>query len=72
MSVQPPVDDIVSFYLEARKEAATNLLGKTRKEKMRRRNFSEFSYLTDGNNQKPHYSLRTLTRGILFHPMTSS
>eukprot|EP00741_Cyanophora_paradoxa_P000351 tig00000403_g342.t1 len=39
-----PADDIVAFYLEARKEARASLV--------------------DGANQRPQYSLRTLSRGV--------
>ncbi|EGG20931.1 type A von Willebrand factor domain-containing protein [Cavenderia fasciculata] len=41
---QPPVDDIVEFYLAIKKEAQNKLL--------------------DGSNQKPHFSLRTLSRAL--------
>eukprot|EP01133_Synstelium_polycarpum_P016329 gene16329-19424_t len=40
----PPVDDIVDFYMAAKREALTRLL--------------------DGANQKPHFSLRTLSRAL--------
>eukprot|EP00850_Spirogloea_muscicola_P002909 SM000011S19087 [mRNA] locus=s11:783175:828718:+ [translate_table: standard] len=43
-SPSPPVDDVVNFYLAARREAEEKLL--------------------DGANQRPQYSLRTLTRAL--------
>eukprot|EP00850_Spirogloea_muscicola_P001971 SM000007S20931 [mRNA] locus=s7:964636:998915:+ [translate_table: standard] len=43
-SPSPPVDDVVNFYLAARREAEETLL--------------------DGANQRPQYSLRTLTRAL--------
>ncbi|GAM17979.1 hypothetical protein SAMD00019534_011540 [Acytostelium subglobosum LB1] len=44
LTVHPPVDEIVDFYLTAKKEALVRLL--------------------DGANQKPHFSLRTLSRAL--------
>eukprot|EP01080_Neovahlkampfia_damariscottae_P007220 gene7221-11536_t len=42
----PPVEDIVDFFLESKRQALTNL--------------------SDGSNQKPQYSLRTLSRALEF------
>eukprot|EP01132_Coremiostelium_polycephalum_P002326 gene2326-2870_t len=44
LTLHPPIEDIVDFYLTAKKEAATRLV--------------------DGSNQKPHFSLRTLSRAL--------
>ena len=52
ISPNPPVDDIVNFYLAAKKEAHSNL--------------------SDGANQKPHYSLRTLCRALQYIRETTS
>lgn len=55
---RPPVDNIVSTYLEARKQAASSLSGV----------LLRYFVLTlqDGANQRPNYSLRTLCRALQY------
>ena len=66
IAAAPPVVDVVDFYLAAKELASTKLTGNL---------FvlpAFFRYIhghIDGANQRPHYSLRTLSRALEYSRM---